>query len=149
MPEPNLFSKILVPLDVDYSKTAAAVYRKAAELARCCGAEIRLITVVPGFGMPIVAAHISEQVRKETRKRVAAAMEQFIEENCDKSVSHEIRTGKNWEEVIEAADEWGADLIVVYHNRRRSINEVFSGSCALRVEENAACSVLRLRNVMG
>jgi len=144
-----MFSKILVPLDVDYSKTAAAVYRKAAELARCCGAEIRLVTVVPGFGMPIVAAHISEQIRKETRQRVAAAMEQFVEENCDKSVSHEIRTGKNWEEVIEAANDWGADLIVVYHNRRSSINEVFSGSCAERVADNADCSVLRLRGVMG
>jgi nucleotide-binding universal stress UspA family protein len=144
-----MFSKILVPLDVDYSETAAAVYRKAAELARCCGAEIRLITVVPGFGMPIVAAHISEQIRKETRQRVAAAMEKFIEENCDKSVSHQIRTGKNWEEVIEAADEWGADLIVVYHNRRRSINEVFSGSCTQRVSEHANCSVLRLRGVKG
>jgi len=144
-----MFSKILVPLDVDYSKTAAAVYRKAAELARCCGAEIRLITVVPGFGMPIVAAHISDQIRKETSQRVAAAMEQFVEENCDKSVSHEIRTGKNWEMIIEAAEEWGADLIVVYHNRRRSINEVFSGSCTQRVSENAPCSVLRLRGVHG
>ncbi|MCF8053228.1 MAG: universal stress protein [Desulfobacterales bacterium] len=144
-----MFSKILVPLDVDYSKTAAAVYRKAAELARCCGAEIRLITVVPGFGMPIVAAHIPEEVRKESGKLVREAMKQFIEEHCNKSVSYEIRTGKNWEEIIEAAEDWGADLIVVYHNRRSSINEAFSRSCAERVTDNAACSVLRLRNVMG
>ncbi|MGD8369576.1 MAG: universal stress protein [Desulfobacterales bacterium] len=144
-----MFSKILVPLDVDYSKTAAAVYRKAAELARCCGAEIRLITVVPGFGMPIVAAHISDQIRKETSQRVAAAMKQFVEENCDKPVSHEIRTGKNWEEIIREAESWGADLIIVYHNRRSSINEAFSRSCAERVAEHASCSVLRLRKVHG
>ncbi len=144
-----MFSKILVPLDVDYSKAAAAVYRKAAELARCCGAEVRLVTVVPGFGMPIVAAHIPEEVRKQTGKRVREAMKQFIEEHCDKSVSYEIRTGKNWAEIIDAAKDWGAELIVVYHNRRSAINEVFSGSCAERVADHAGCSVLRLRGVMG
>lgn len=144
-----MFSKILVPLDVDYSKTAVAVYRRAAELARCCGAKIRLVTVVPGFGMPIVAAHISEEIRKEADKRVRDAMKQFVEENCDESVSYEIRTGKNWEEIIEAGEQWGADLILVYHNRRSKINEAFSKSCAERVAEHADCSVLRLRNVMG
>ena len=39
-------------------------------------------------------------------------------------------------------------LIVVYHNRRREINEVFSGSCSQRVSDHANCSVLRLRNVL-
>ena len=142
-----MFHKILVPVDIDYSETAAAVYKKAAALARCSGAELRLTTVIPGFGMPIVAAHFTEAVRKETKKMVHAAMEKFIQENCEETVTHEIRTGKNWEEIIQAADDWGADLIVVYHNRHRTINEVFSGSCTQRVTDNAHCSVLRLRNV--
>lgn len=142
-----MFSKILLPLDIDYSKTSAAVYRKASELAACSGAALRLLTVVPGFGMPIVAAHFTDEVRKQTEARVKDAMENFIEENCNEKVPYEIRTGKNWEEIIKAADGWGADLIVVYHNRRRTINEVFSGSCTQRVTDNANCSVLRLRNV--
>ncbi|MEE8541540.1 MAG: universal stress protein, partial [Desulfobacterales bacterium] len=58
-----------------------------------------------------------------------------------------VRTGKNWEEIIKAADKWEADLIVVYHNRRHEINEVFSRSCSQRVADHANCSVLRLRNV--
>jgi nucleotide-binding universal stress UspA family protein len=149
MPEPTMFSKILVPIDVDYSSTAAAVYRKTAALARCTGAEVRLTTVMPGFGMPIVAAHITEEAREQARERVQDAMKQFIQDHCDETVSHEIRTGKNWEEIIEAAEEWGADLIVVYHNRRHPINEVFSRSCAQRVTDNAGCSVLRLRKVQG
>ncbi|MCG6892300.1 MAG: universal stress protein [Desulfobacteraceae bacterium] len=144
-----MFSKILLPLDVDYSETAAAVYRKASRLAKCSGASLRLLTVVPGFGMPIVAAHFTEKMRKETEAKVRDAMERFIEENCKEKVTFEIRTGKNWEEIIRAADQWGADLIVVYHNRRKEINEVFSRSCSQRVSDNANCSVLRLRNVHG
>jgi nucleotide-binding universal stress UspA family protein len=142
-----MFKKILIPIDVDYPKTAAAVYRKAATIAKMSGAEIRLVSVMPGFGMPIVASYISDEVRKEATDRFKESLEKFIADNCDEPVSSRIRTGKNWEEIIKTADKWGADLIVVYHNRRREINEVFSGSCSQRVSDNANCSVLRLRNV--
>jgi nucleotide-binding universal stress UspA family protein len=144
-----MFKKILVPIDVDYPKTAAAVYRKAARIAKLSGAEIRLISVMPGFSMPIVASFISDDVRQEAADRFKESLEKFIADNCDEPVSSRIRTGKNWEEIIKAADKWGADLIVVYHNHRREINEVFSGSCSQRVSDNANCSVLRLRNVQG
>jgi len=142
-----MFKKILIPIDVDYPKTAAAVYRRAATIAKLSGAEIRLVSVMPGFGMPIVASYISAEVRKEATDRFKESLEKFIADNCDEPVSSRIRTGKNWEEIIKTADKWGADLIVVYHNRRREINEVFSGSCSQRVSDNANCSVLRLRNV--
>lgn len=143
-----MFKKILVPVDVDYPKTAAAVYQKAKLLSKQSGAEIRLVSVMPGFGMPIVASYIPEDVRQEASDRFKATVEQFIKDNCDADVSYKIRTGKNWEEIIKAADNWAADLIVVYHNHRRDINEVFSGSCSQRVADNANCSVLRLRKVL-
>ena len=142
-----MFKKILVPIDVDYTETAAAVYQKAAAIAKLSGAEIRLISVMPGFGMPIVASYISDEVRKEATDRFRESLEKFIKNNCDEPVSSRIATGKNWEEIIKAADQWEADLIVVYHNRRHDINEVFSTSCTQRVTDNAHCSVLRLRNV--
>ena len=143
-----MFKKILVPIDVDYPKTATAVYQKAAEIAAFHNAEIRLISVMPGFSMPIVAAFVSDEIREQAKKQFKETLEKFIEENCDQTVSYRVRTGKNWEEIIKAADNWKADLIVVYHNHRRDINEVFSGSCSQRVTDNANCSVLRLRNVL-
>jgi nucleotide-binding universal stress UspA family protein len=142
-----MFKKILVPIDVDYPETAAAVYQKAATIAKLSNAEIRLISVMPLFGMPIVASYISDEVRKEATDRFKESLDKFIKDHCDEPVSSSIRTGKNWEEIIKAADKWGADLIVVYHNRRHEINEVFSRSCSQQVSNNAHCSVLRLRNV--
>jgi nucleotide-binding universal stress UspA family protein len=130
-----MFKKILVPIDVDYPNTAATVYQKAAELGKPSGAEIRLVSVMPGFGMPIVASHIPDEVHKETAQRFKDALEAFINANCDESVSYTVATGKNC-------------LIVVYHNRRDTINEAFSSSCSERVADKANCSVLRLRNIM-
>ena len=143
-----MFKKILVPVDVDYPETAAAVYQKAVEIAKLSGAEIRLVSVMPGFGMPIVASYISDDIRKEITARFKESLKKFIKDHCAESVSSSVRTGKNWEEIIKAADKWGADLIVVYHNRRHEINDAFSRCCSQRVADKANCSVLRLRNVL-
>ena len=142
-----MFNKILVPVDIDYPKTAAIVYRKALEIAESTSAEIRLISVMPGFSMPIVASFISEEMVKKAKDQVRATLEAFIKDNCQEPITYTIKTGKNWEEIVKAADKWGADLIVVYHNREREVNEVFSNSCSQRVMENANCAVLRLRNI--
>ncbi|MBC2711668.1 MAG: universal stress protein [Desulfosarcina sp.] len=142
-----MFKKILVPVDIDYPETAAQVYQKAVAIGKLGGAEIRLVTVMPGFSMPIVASLVPEDVRQEATARIKAAMEQFIADHCDKSVTYSLRTGKNWEEIISVADKWQADLIIVYHNRHREINEMFSRSCSQRVADHANCSVVRLRNI--
>lgn len=142
-----MFKKILVPVDVDYTDTAAKVYEKAKAIADLSQAEIRLVTVMPGFSMPIVASLVPDDVRERATAQVNAAMTQFIAAHCDPGVTYRLRTGKNWEEILSVAEEWQADLIVVYHNRHREFNEVFSRSCSQRVADHAHCSVLRLRNV--
>ena len=142
-----MFKKILVPVDIDYPNAAKAVYEQAAKLAGYSGAELKLVSVMPDFGMPIVASYVTEEVRNEAYASFNETMEKFIAENCDPSVAYTVRAGKNWEEIISAGEKWGADLIVVYHNRRREINEVFSRSCSQRVSDNAKCAVLRLRNI--
>lgn len=142
-----MFKKILVPVDVDYPKTAAAVYQEAAAIARMSGGEVKLVSVMPGFGMPLVASYIPGDVKKEMERKFREAVEVFIREHCDPSVTYKIATGKSWEETIRVAENWGADLIVVYYNRHREVNEMFSSTCSKRVSELAACSVLRLRNL--
>lgn len=142
-----MFKKILVPVDIDYPNTAARVYQKAKAIAALSGADIHLVTVTPGFSMPIVASLVPEDVQKQAYQRVKDAIEKFVADHCEPGIAYSLKTGKNWEEIIKAADEWSADLIIVYHNRHREFNEVFSQSCSQRVSDNAKCSVLRLRNL--
>lgn len=142
-----MFKKILVPIDIDYPKTASLVYNNAVEIGTPTNAEIRIVSVMPGYSMPIVASFISEEMVKKGKENLRVALETFIKENCAEPISYTIKVGKNWEKITQEAEKWGADLIVVYHNRRREENEVFSNSCSQRVMENANCSVLRLRNI--
>ncbi len=141
-----MFKRILVPIDVDRPIAAKAVYDYATKLAEQ-GGEIKLFSVMPGFGMPIVGSYITDEVRKEALEHFKEALEAFIKENCDDTVTYHIRAGKNWREIVKMAEKWEADLIIVYHNRTREINEVFSRSCSQHVYQHARCSVLRLRNL--
>jgi universal stress protein F len=145
-----MFNKILVPVDIDYPKTSKAVYDNAAELASLSGAEIRIVSVMPGFTMPIVASFVTEEIKKEARNHFQKALDEFVAANCKgvTNVSHKVLVGKHYEEILKMAEKWGADLIVVYHNRSRTVNEAFSNTCAQRVVKDANCSVLRLRNLL-
>jgi len=118
-----MFNKILVPVDIDYPKTSKAVYDNAAELASLSGAQIRIVSVMPGFTMPIVAAFVTEEIKKEARNHFQKALDEFVAANCK-------------------------GVTVVYHNRSRTVNEAFSNTCAQRVVKDANCSVLRLRNLL-
>lgn len=143
-----MFNKILVPVDIDYPKTSKAVYDNAVELASLSGAQIRIVSVMPGFTMPIVASFVTDEIKAEARAHFQKALDDFVAEHCEgANVSHRILVGKHYEEILKMADKWGADLIVVYHNRRRTVNEAFSQTCAQRVVKDANCSVLRLRNL--
>jgi universal stress protein F len=143
-----MFKKILVPIDVDYPKTSKAVYDNAAQIAQLGGAEIRMVGVMPGFGMPIVASFITEGMKKDAKNEFIKALKNFTDKNCGDNVSAKVLVGKNYEVILEMAEKWEADLIVVYHNHRRKINEAFSQDCAQKVVKRAKCSVLRLRNVL-
>ena len=143
-----MFKKILVPIDVEYPRTSKAVYDNAADIAKLSGAEIRLVSVRPGFGMPIVASYVTDEMKKEAKKEFINALKEFTDNNCGENVSSKVLVGKHYEVILEMAEKWEADLIVVYHNHRRRINEAFSQNCAQKVVKNAECSVLRLRNVL-
>lgn len=143
-----MFKKIVVPIDVDYSVVSKAVYDNAADIARLDNARILLVSVMPGFGMPIVSSFITEEIKNEAHKEFKKALKAFTDKNCGPNVTAKVLTGKHFEVILDTADQWGADLIVVYHNHRRSINEAFSQDCAQKIVKNAKCSVLRLRNVL-
>ncbi len=143
-----MFHKILVPIDVEYPRTSKAVYDNAAQIAELMNAQILLVSVMPGFSMPIVASFVTDEMKKEAKAEFSRTLKAFTDQNCGENVTAKVLVGKHYEVILEMAEKWGADLIVVYHNHRRKINEAFSQDCAQKIVKNANCSVLRLRNVL-
>lgn len=138
--------RILVPTDFsDFSKAALA-YSEA--LARSLKAEVVLVHVLERpQDVPWWLAEQEYHARRgaledEARKRL---------EELDKThfpsaeVRRLVRAGSPADEIVEAASEEDADLIVIGTHGRGGLSRVLFGSVAENVMRHADCPVLTVR----
>ncbi len=81
------------------------------------------------------------------RREAQAATERMAEtlRECALQVSTLVRSGSPADEIIRAADELEADLIVVGGRGKGTVGAIFMGSVAYRVLHHAPCPVLVTR----
>ena len=139
------FRKILIA--VDESAFAAHAADVGFELARSLGAEVALIHVVdvsafasPEGGYP--AGEIIALAEQDGRRLLAG----FRQRVSIQPLPHEfIQVGKPATEIVEAAKDWPADLIVIGSHGRRGVERLLLGSVAEAVMRHGACPVLVVR----
>ena len=140
--------KILVPIDFsDYSKKAL---QYSVQFAKSFGANISLIYVIEravypaDFSMGQIAVPAADmdlhERAKEELKNLAAS-----EISGDVGVEIILKTGKPYVEIIEAATDIDADLIIIATHGHTGIEHLLFGSTAERVVRKAPCPVLTLR----
>jgi nucleotide-binding universal stress UspA family protein len=140
-----LFKKILIAIDNE--PVAAHAADIGAELARLAGAEMAFIHVIDpelvnaadtGIQPAVFAASAKEEARKlidDFRKRLppqATALD-FVQ------------VGSPLTEIVAAAKDWPADLIVIGSHGRAGIKRALLGSVAEGVMRHAPCPVLVVR----
>jgi nucleotide-binding universal stress UspA family protein len=140
------FRKILVA--VDESAFAARAADVGFELARSLGAEVAIIHVVdpavdayaPEGGMPV--SQLVTLAQQDGRRLLAA----FAQRAALQPALHEfIHVGKTATEIVKAAKDWPADLIVIGSHGRGGIDRLLLGSVAEAVMRHAVCPVLVVR----
>lgn len=148
--------KILIANDGSQFGTAAVDF--AVNLIDCSGEmEIKVVMVVepattlevdsiiesvedltdPANPLARRAAEVGESSARRLREKCAAA-------NVD--VSSEVLGGTAARAIVERAEEWGADLIVVGSHGYGFWKRAWLGSVSDRVAHHAPCSVLIVRN---
>lgn len=140
------FRKILIA--VDESAFAARAADVGFDLARSLGAEVALIHVVD----PAIGAYASEsgipanelitEAQQEGRRLVAAFSQRAAVQPPPLEFVH---VGKSGNEIVKAAKEWPADLIVIGSHGRGGVERLLLGSVAEMVTRHAACPVLVVR----
>ena len=122
--------RILVPLDGTESAEAAAVL--AADLARGSGGDVRLLQV-----RPVPEHRVSNNGRvvayaDQEMERVAAEGRDYLESVEARlapiAVEGVVRFGKPAEEILFEAEAFGADLIVLTADRRKSWLDRLTGA---------------------
>jgi nucleotide-binding universal stress UspA family protein len=142
----SLFKKILVAVDGSrYSLDAVCL---AARLARFHGAELRIFHVIDDALLDQLS-RFSERDREAVREELRNNAQAFLGDM--RCAAHRevvpaseviIREGIPHEIIIDEANTWGADLIVLGKLGRRGISHILIGSVAERVIEFADLPVL-------
>ncbi|NDA47086.1 MAG: universal stress protein [Alphaproteobacteria bacterium] len=141
-----MFRTILVPVDLEEKDMAKPALDRAIALADQSGASLRLINVqplLPATFLDSIPADFDEQQRQwaeQTLAQMAAKIPLPIGR-----VSHCVRTGGIYPEVLAEAEHWGADLIVI-GSHRPSMSTYLLGSNATTIVRHALCSVLVVRD---
>jgi nucleotide-binding universal stress UspA family protein len=137
--------KILVP--TDFSDSARKALRYAISLSGQTGSEIVLLHVVEPVPPPaemIVAESVlwNNQLQEEATRQLARWKKDLGRKIRNQTV---VRAGSAYREIVEAADELGADLIVLGTHGRTGLAHLLMGSTAERVVRHARCPVLVVR----
>lgn len=133
-----MYRKILVPVDIAQLDRGEAILHRAEVLSDPQG-EIVLLNVVedlPSYLAIDVPTGLIEGALKEAREKLTA-----LKAKCASRARIELRTGQPAREILAAAEEHSADLVIIASHRPDLSNYIF-GSTADRVVRHAACAVL-------
>lgn len=131
---------------VDQSNPAARGLRNAIRLVRAFGGQLLVLTVVPAV-TPEVAAGVTGSFADEQTKFDSLWRGEFMKvlgesDLSDIAVTKEVRYGLPHRQIIAAAQEFQADLIVMGTTGRTGLARVLVGSTTRRVFEHLPCSLL-------
>lgn len=139
------FKKILIAIDSE--PVAAHAADLAAELARRLGAEMAFIHVVnSSLGYPadtgVAPSELIALAKQDAKKLVS----DFRQRLPPPSAALEfVPVGGPATEIVKAAEEWPADLIVIGSHGRGGVQRALLGSVAEVVMRHAPCPVLVIR----
>ena len=138
--------RILVPLD--FSPPSGRALRFAREWAERFQAHVHLLHVIE----PTVAVAEGGTVpigitQRDLVGRARTALQELAQQEfpATLSVSIEVRKGAPYDQIVAAAREQKADIIIVATHGRTGLKHTLLGSTAERVVRHASCPVLTLR----
>jgi len=137
---------ILVP--VDFSRYSNKAFLQALELAMCTGGQVYLIHVLDTdliTGLPHISS--KEEYLQRWRKRSEEKLRRLYVKHQDDGVKIEIslREGKPYQCILEAADEFKADMIVMGSRGRTGLTRALFGSVAERVTRLCKVPILLIK----
>jgi nucleotide-binding universal stress UspA family protein len=142
-----MFKTILLPVDLGEESSWEKALPAALLHARSDGGSLTVLTVVPDFGEGIVGTSFPpdfiDRLLASAKKELATFCAAHVPK--DMPVKTMIRCGRIYHEIIDAAKQIDADLIVMA-SHRPAFRDYLIGPNAERVMRHANCSVLVVRS---
>ena len=141
-----MFQSILVPVDLAHRPPKRRALPVAVDLAKTHGGTIRVLTVIPDYGMPVVGSFFPADQAEKALRAAAADLRAMADEYVPAELlaGTEVRRGNVYREILAAADEYGCDSIVMTAHRPE-MKDYLLGPNAARVVRHANQTVLVVR----
>lgn len=139
-----MYKELLLSVDLEDENSWKKALPTALEYARSFGARLHIVTVVPEFGM--VRQFFPDDYEDQLKESVKEKLHAFTSEKCpdDVKVQHIIAHGSIYEEINKAAEQVGADLVIIGSHRPK-LGDYLLGPNAARVVRHCKRSVLVVR----
>lgn len=147
---PGLVRRILCA--TDFSQSSADATALAFSLAEKNQAEVTLLHVVEGlpergeymyYAVPETAP-LRENLEQKAREQLHTAVPEEVRAGCP--IEERVTVGRAYKEILRAAAEQRADLIVMGTHGRGPVGRMFFGSTSHHVVREATCPVLTVRS---
>jgi nucleotide-binding universal stress UspA family protein len=138
--------RILVP--IDFSDSSVNALRYAAGLALKVHANLTILYVVPvDYGWLEIGKEAWREYDERLQSQAAENLRALANDQLPKSASVdlEVRIGRPAEQIVAAAAESKADLILLSTHGHTGLDRVLIGSVADRVARLAPCPVFLMR----
>jgi universal stress protein A len=145
----STFHKILVA--TDFSPHSAEALRVAVSLSKLCAAPLTILAVYQPEIYPLVPDGALFPRPEDVAADVGRISERLLQLKTEASaagaieVATSMRQGPPFSEIIAAAREAAADLVVVGTHGRTGLKHALLGSVAEKVVRKAPCAVLTVR----
>jgi len=145
------FNVIVVPTDFSDFSLRALAY--AIGLAEKYGSSLFVLYIAePTLQVSDMAwVGVNDQsLKNEHAEEAQRQLEQLVRDQVPAGlpVTAEVRTGDAVEEIIQFAENKGADLVVMATHGRSGLSHMLMGSTAEQVIRKASCPVLTLKHPM-
>ena len=141
-----MFNKILVPVDLSTDNITEKVCKVANDMAQKYGSEVRLITVVPDYGMPLVASYFPEGAQEKLKIEMKKKLNDLAEKHFSVPVECKLTQGKRRTAILKEIEDVNPDLVMMGCRRKKSRrNQRLLGATGTVVSDRAGCTVMVVR----
>ncbi len=142
-----MYKHILLAIDLQGNPVQDKAVGVAREIAQNFGAQLHVMTVIPGIGSPSAGSYFPRNFESKSISEATEQLHAFTAEMFPKDIKiqHVIAEGTIYERVIHCAEKTGADLIIM-GAQRPELKDYLLGPNSARVVRHAECSVLVVRD---
>ena len=142
-----MYKQILLAVDLNDIASQRKAIETTIALARAFKARVQVATVLPDFGMPIVAGYFPKDFESKASESAKQALADFVKDTFpeDLTVAQTVGHGTIYREILRCAKSIAADLIVTT-SHRPDLQDYLIGPNAARVMRHANCTVMVVRD---